>query len=328
MKKNILLPAMMLAVAFASCNNDDDANFGDSRVALGVNVALEEMGGSRAMVKGNYLAAGSEIGVCVVANANGGDYDGHTTGYINVPYKATGTEDPDTDTKEQSWGASNVANQILLSGTEGKAYAYYPYQSASDFDYTAIDVDVTEQTDWMWSGPEGPLTDAASSVGFTLKHAQTAVNVVVVRDESYTGTGEISALTVTSDGLGSTGVLNAQTGEFTGVAGQGDAISIIGGAFTVTKDDAGTVDVNEAKKENPYMLIPASAEVKNFTITATVDTKLYNVGVTMTEAFTPGKVYKINVKITNVGLVIDSVVIVDEWQEDNTLPEGELKPQA
>ena len=70
----------------------------------------------------------------------------------------------------------------------------------------------------------------------------------------------------------------------------------------------------------------SGTEVKNFTITATVDTKPYNVGVTMTEAFTPGKVYKINVKITNVGLVIDSVVIVDEWQEDNTLPEGELKP--
>lgn len=327
MKKRILLPAMMLAVAFASCNNDDDANFGDSRVALGVNVALEEMGGSRAMVKGNYLAAGSEIGVCVVANdADGSNYDNNATGYINIPYMATGTEDPNTDTKEQSWGASSTANQILLSGTEGKAYAYYPY--TADIDYKAIDVEVTDQIDWMWSGPEGPLTDAAPSVGFTLKHAQTAVNVNVVRDESYTGTGEISALTVTSDGLGATGVLNAQTGKFTNVVGQGTAISIIGGAFTVTKDDVSTIDVNEAQKENPYMLIPASTEVKNFTITATVDSKPYNVGVTMTEAFTPGKVYKINVKMTNVGLVIDSVVIVDEWQEDNTLPDGELKPQA
>lgn len=326
MKKKFLLPAMMLAVAFASCNNDDDTNISNSRVALGVNVALEEMGGSRAMVKGNYLAAGSEIGVCVVTNADGSDYDGNASGYINIPYKATGTEDPDTDTKEQTWGASNVANQILLSGTEGKAYAYYPYTAG--IDYTAIDVDVTDQIDWMWSGGEGPLTDAAPSVGFTLKHAQTAVNVVVVRDESYTGTGEISTLTVTSDGLGATGVLNAQTGVFASVAGQGTAISIIDGAFTVTVDDNNTVDVNEAQKENPYMLIPASAEVKNFTISATVDSKPYNVGVTMTEAFTPGKVYKINVKITNVGLVIDKVVIVDEWQEDNSLPEGELKPQA
>lgn len=328
MKKKLLLPAMMLAVAFASCNNDDDANFGNSRVALGVNVALEEMGGSRTMVKGNYLATGSEIGVCVVANSDGGNYDGHTEGYINIPYMATGTEDPETDAKEQTWGAKVAANQILLSGTEGKAYAYYPYQSANDFDYTAIAVNVADQIDWMWSGAEGPLTDAKPSVGFTLKHAQTAVNVNVVRDDSYTGTGTISALTVTSDGLGATGTLNAQTGEFSDVTGQGTAISIIDGAFTVTVDDDATLDIDESQKENPYMLIPASAEVKNFTITATVDTKPYNVSVTMTEAFTPGKVYKINVKITNVGLIIDKVVIVDEWEEDNTLPEGELKPQA
>ena len=316
---------MILAAAFASCNNDDDANTNDSRVALGVNVALEEMGGSRAMVKGSYLAAESEIGVCVVANAGGGNYDGHATGYINIPYKATGTENPETVEKEQKWGASDT--QILLSGTEGKAYAYYPYQDAVDFDYKAIDVDVSNQIDWMWSGAQGPLTDAAPSVSFTLKHAQTAVNVKVVRDESYTGAGNISALTVTSDGLGSAGVLDVQTGEFSNVAGQGTAIPIIGSAFTVTKDNAGTVDVNESEKENPYMLIPASAEVKGFTITATVDSKPYNVGVTMTEAFTPGKVYKINVKITNVGLVIDSVVIVEEWTED-TLPEGNLKPKA
>lgn len=329
MKKKIFLPAMMLAVAFASCNNDDDANFGNSRVALGVNVALEEMGGSRAMVHGDYLAADSKIGICVVANnTDEGAYDGLEEGYINVPYKATGNEDPDTDTKEQTWGAADATKQILLSGTQGKAYAYYPYQDADGFDYKAINVDIADQIDWMWSGAEGPVTDAAPSVGFTLKHAQTAVNVNVVRDESYTGEGEVSALTITSEGLGNKGILNAKTGEFTSVEGVGDALAIISQPFTVEKDDASTIDVVESEKENPYMFIPASTEVKNFTITATVDSKPYNVGVTMTEAFTPGKVYKINVKMTNVGLVIDSVVIVDEWQEDNTLPDGELKPQA
>ena len=89
---------------------------------------------------------------------------------------------------------------------------------------------------------------------------------------------------------------------------------------------AETTDVVESEKENPYMIIPASASAVPFTISADIDGKPYNIEVAMTEAFAPGKVYKISVKITNVGLVVDSVVIVQNWDEEE-LTGGNLAPK-
>lgn len=314
MNKKLFLPAMMLAVAFASCNNEENPTMAESRTALGVNVQLEEM--SRAMVSGQALSDDDPIGVFVVAS-DYSNYDGKATGYSNVSYKGT------TTGGTQKWGPSTVGTEILLSGTQGKVFAYYPWTDGIA-DYQAIPVDITEQKDWMYSEEEGPVNDAAPNVSFNLKHAQTAVNVKVVRDASYTGVGAISALTVTSEGLASSGKLNAADGAFADVTGANTAISVAN-AFTLVADDASTTDVKENEKENPYMFIPATTAVKDFTVNATIDGKPYKVAVTMSEAFKAGFIYKVAVKISNVGLTIDSVVIVEPWSELD-LPEGTLQP--
>lgn len=308
MKKKFLLPAMLLAAVFASCNSEENPAQAESRAALGVNVQLQEM--SRAgMVSDQALPDDDPIGVSLVA-ADYSDYDDKTAGYINIAYKGT------TTGTKQTWDPVTAGTQILLSGTSGVAYAYYPYTSTVT-DYQSIPVDIAEQKDWMWSGESEPVNDAEPNVSFNLKHAQTAVNVNVVRDASYTGEGEIKNLSVTSDGLASTGKLSAVDGKFVDVNGAGAAV-VIANDFTL---DGTTL----TSQENPYMFIPTSAEKKNFLVSAVIDGKAYNVGVTMNEAFQPGYIYKIAVKISNIGLTIDSVVIVEKWQEQS-LPEGTLKP--
>ena len=172
------------------------------------------------------------------------------------------------------------------------------------------------------------VSDASNEVSFELNHAQTAVNVKVVREENYTGAGVVTALSVKSEGLAHTGVFSAVDGvwdedEFDGV---NEAIAIAN-SFTLSPDNVETTNVAENEKENPYMLIPASAEVKPFVISATLDGKPYNVTVNMTEAFAAGKVYKISVKMTNVGLVVDSVVVLEDWQPSELAP-GTLAPQS
>ena len=297
MRKNFLYRGMMLlasALTIASCTNDDDIAQGGTRKALDVNVAVQDVAGSRAMVFGQYLAANSEIGVSVVADADGGNYDGITTGYTNVAYRATG------ESTSQTWAASDASKQILLSGTAGKAIAYYPY-TADVTDYTAIPVDIADQTDWMYSGEVGPLNDAAPSAEFVMNHALTALNVNFVRDAAYTGAGEVSVLTVTSDGLATNGTFSAVDGAFASTTGAGSAVSVIDAPFTLTS--------GASNQENPYMFVPASAETKDFTVSATVDGKAYNVGVAMNEAFAPGKMYKLNVKVTNTGLTVSQVTL-------------------
>lgn len=305
------MPALMMAAVLASCNNMDDAAQQASSRALDVNVSVNDVN-SRAMVYGTTLDEGEIIGVSVTA-ADGGAYDGSTTGYLNVAYTGgvAGANQPWT-------GASD----ILLSGTEGKAYAYYPYTAGTDF--TAIAVNVVDQKDWMYSGAGITVSDAASDVQFQLSHAQTALAVTVARGNKYTGTGAVTAFTVTSDGLAKTGTLHAGTGAWSGVAGAGTAISI-SDAFTLTVDDASTTNVKESEKTLSYMLIPASAGVCDFTVNMTLDGKPYSATVGIEEAFTAGKVYKVSLNFDNEKLNVNKVVVLNDWAGVD-LDEGTLTP--
>lgn len=291
-------------ILFGACTDDVKDITQNSSTPLGVNVKVNPA--SRAIVYGTALPSGSSIGINVTA-ADGSDYDNKTNGYTNIAYTATG------EGEKQEW---NATTPILLSGAEGKLYAYYPYKEAVD--YKAINVDVTEQKDWMYAKDDYTVSDAKANAEITLAHAQTAINVNLVRGTSYTGAGLVEALTVTSEGLADTGKLDARNGTFTSVTAANTAISIIKESFTLD----GTI---KSSQENPYMIIPASADTKNFTVTATLDGKTYSHEVSMAEPFAPGKVYKVNVTFNNTGLTVSTVSLVD-WSETD-LGETEFVPQ-
>ena len=290
-------------ILFGACTDDVKDITQNSSTPLGVNVKVNPA--SRAIVYGTALPSGSSIGINVTA-ADGSDYDNKTNGYTNIAYTATG------EGEKQEW---NATTPILLSGAEGKLYAYYPYKEAVD--YKAINVDVTEQKDWMYAKDDYTVSDAKANAEITLAHAQTAINVNLVRGTSYTGAGLVEALTVTSEGLADTGKLDARNGTFTSVTAANTAISIIKESFTLD----GTI---KSSQENPYMIIPASADTKNFTVTATLDGKTYSHEVSMAEPFVPGKVYKVNVTFNNTGLTVSTVSLVD-WSETD-LGETEFEP--
>ena len=290
--------------AFSACTDDNEDFRQSANKALDIQVAVKPT--SRAMVMGTALPEGAQIGVNVTAT-DGSEYDGQNVGYLNVPYTATGTG------TSQTWGSTAP---VMLSGTEGLMYAYFPYTQG--IDYTAVAVDIADQHDWMYGTEAYTVSDKAPSADVVLEHAQTALNINVIRDDAYTGAGEVTALAVTSEGLASEGTLDTRDGSWSAVDGANAAISIISAPFTLD----GTTLTNQ---ENPYMFVPASAETKDFTVSATVDGKAYNVGVAMNEAFAPGKMYKLNVNITNTGLTVSQVTLTD-WVIDTTLPDAEFEP--
>ena len=289
---------------FAACTDDVENIRQDGSTKLAVNVKVNPT--SRAMVHGTALPSGSSIGINVT-DATGNPYDGKDAGYLNVQYTATG------EAGAQTWAPATDA--VLLSGTEGKMHAYYPWTSG--IDYTAVAVDVADQIDWMYAADAYTVSDAKNAHEIVLSHAQTAINVNLVRDASYTGVGLVEALTVTSEGLASTASLDTRNGSFASVTGANTAISIVEAPYTL---DGSTL----SSQENPYMFIPASTETKDFTVSAKLDGKSYSHKVTMAEAFAPGKVYKINVTFKNTGLEVSTVTLVD-WVETG-LGDAEFKP--
>lgn len=178
-------------------------------------------------------------------------------------------------------------------------------------------MDIADQYDWMVGTEAYTVSDKTPSADVVQAHAQTAHNINVVRDAAYTGEGLVEALAITSEGLASEGTLDTRDGSWSAINGANTAISIISAPFILD----GTTLTNQ---ENPYMFVPASDDTKDFTVSATIDGKPYNTTVTMNEPFMSGKMYQVNVKVTNTGLVVSKVSLVD-WTTE-LLPDTMFEP--
>ena len=144
---------------------------------------------SRAIFTDTKLPDSSPVGVKL---------DGYTD-YANLVY--TGT----TTSGTQSWSSTT---SVTLTDTKGTLYAYWPQNNAVSID--AIDVDMTaaDQTDWLYATPVTDVNEDKASVAVTMNHALANINVTVNKG-SYLGAGNITNITVQSDGIALGGTFNA-----------------------------------------------------------------------------------------------------------------------
>lgn len=150
------------------CSDDTVAPIVDQpTVPLGVHVRTNAR--TKAPVTSDNLPAGTEIGVTLWTETDA-SYDGCS--FDNIRYQAT-------DGDPQSWKAA-TGEEIRLSATLGKAYAYHPYRP-DVADVSAIPVLASEQQDVMWSAPVSGLDDAHPDAEFMLQHLLAAVRVKVNR---------------------------------------------------------------------------------------------------------------------------------------------------
>ena len=201
--KNILT-ALMGAAILTGCSTDEQEQVLQGNtlaISVGTNGTL-----TRALVTGNTLDSGSSIGVAVT-DADGNPYDGQSD-YALMEWTANGSG------SAQEWTSDT---KVLLSANNAKVYAYYPYSGAVT-DITAIPVNAAEQIDYMVASEVSGVSATTPSAQLTLNHVMTAVRLNVVKG-TYTGAGVVTAVKVKGAPLGTSGTLNARTGEFTAVGG-------------------------------------------------------------------------------------------------------------
>ena len=144
---------------------------------------------SRTIFTDTKLPDGKPVGVRL---------DGYVD-YANLVY--TGS----TTSGTQSWTSTT---DVTLTNTNGTLYAYYPQSSSVSID--AIDVDMTaaDQTDWLYATPVTDVNEDKASVAVTMNHALANINVKVNKG-TYKGDGNITNITVQSDGIALGGTFNA-----------------------------------------------------------------------------------------------------------------------
>ena len=178
---------LIACTTFTACNSDESSlpTAGNQlQLSFGINAPQ-----SRAIFTGTKLPDASPVGVRL---------DGYTD-YENLVY--TGS----TTSGTQSWTSTT---SVTLTETKGTLYAYWPQSNSVSID--AIDVDMTadDQTDWLYATPVTDVNEDKASVAVTMNHALANINVKVNKG-SYLGAGNITNITVQSDGIALGGTFNA-----------------------------------------------------------------------------------------------------------------------
>ena len=260
---------------------------GGGNNALSISV-LTNHTGVKGLIENGYLPDKSKIGVSVT-NATGGAYDGTT--YHNILYTASGTG------AEQTWSGS----EITLSMNEGTCYAYYPYNSEVA-DITAVPVSTSGPDDYMYATPV-TVNALNRSAELNMKHALSAVRFLLKRG-SYEGTGTVTAVSVTSDGVGTSGSLNVTNGNLTGVAGTGTAIEV--GSDITLSDVEQSVDV----------LVVPTETAADMKLSVTLDGQVYSTVISST-TIEQAKCHKYTLTV-NQGTLSLSSVKVGDWGYDES----------
>ena len=282
MKRSIFMTALAVAV-LASCNRIDTPEMGNNALDISVRNGM----GTKAVVEGTTLPAGSSIGL-FVTDESGKTYDGNTV--ANVKYTATGEDDT------QKW---NAASDVLLSATVANVNSYYPYDE-SVYDVTAIPIEATSevQKDWMWGTPVSGLDNKNTSATITMSHALAVVRLNINKN-NYPGAGKITSVSFNSNGAGTSAVMNATNGELTDIKGAGYTFENI--EELILGDNATSVS---------FITIPTNTAAP-LTISMIIDGKLMKVQ-TADITLLPGNIYDCNLSI-NMSTLSLSKLNVTKW---------------
>ena len=301
----LLSQLLCIGAVFTACTDDEVFNQADKApLQVSVNTSLAKQ--SRAIVHGEWLPAGSTIGVSLF-DTEGDDYD--EQGYYNIQYKATGVEE------DQTWSSMGVTQAV--SANEAVLVAYHPYNDDEDLDITAIPGEIASQTDYMYSGPVTGITNAAPKADIVLDHALTAIRVKLVLGD-FTGDASVSEIAVASPALASSATLNAADGSLNNIAGQGDK-------FTLPVD----FGLVAGGTDNDIMFVPdAAVESGVTTVSATIGGKKYTAGIEFDEAYKQGYIYTYTLTLNNSGFSVTKVN-VNPWKpgtDDNAVLQPEKLP--
>lgn len=247
----ILPVLMLLSSACKEMSTDIPLESGSTPLELKFKTGIGNE--TKALVTGNALSNGSEVGVYLYDDS-GISYDGIP--YSNIRYTAG------TTSGQQTWSSDK---QVMLSATKADLYAYYPYSDeVSSINSIRIVADSENQTDYMYATPSLDLSNHNASAEVTLNHALAAVRLSLSRG-TYSGTGEVTSISIRGNGIATSGILDAVNGEITSTEGTGTAISPAFTAFTLSSQAEDTDILVIPDGNSSEIIIDIVIDGENFT---------------------------------------------------------------
>lgn len=294
--KNFLFSAAIAASMFfvSSCSNDSvitpEIEQGDQPTLLNVTTNIEVASRSVTGRPVNSFVSGDEIGLFV------------SSGAVNSPYNGVASNKNVKSAFTTVW---TQATPVYLSSLMATIYAYYPWNAAAT-DGTAIDIDHTSQTDYMYATPVTNINNRQPRAAITMNHALSLVQFDF-KKENYTGVGSLTAISIANKTGGtsliSTGKLNLTNGAITKGASKEPVTKATNLPQTI-----GTWNESTFPK---MLVIPTSstATAGDIVISFTVDGQVYKWNVPAGTAWEQGKKNTHTVTIKGTALEVSPVTI-------------------
>lgn len=294
--KQFLFSAAIAAcvLTVSSCSNDNaltpEVALGDEPTLLDVSTSIEVTSRSQTGKPVNSFISGDEIGLFV------------SNGAVNTPYNGVASNKNVKSSFTTVW---TQATPVYLSSTKATIYAYYPWNAAVT-DGTAVDIDHTSQTDYMYGTKVTNIYNRQPKASITMNHALSLVQFDFKKD-NYTGVGALTAITIANKSgkisLKSTGKLDLTNGKIT-IGSSTEPVT----KATNLPQTIGTWNEDTFPK---MLVIPTSATAAagDIVISFTVDGQVYNWDVPVGTAWEQGKKNTYTVTIKGTGLEVSSVTI-------------------
>lgn len=276
----------------------DDSSWVESATQLHLSVSISNDPMTKGLVEQGFFEDGDEIGVFLQGMAST-SYEGQS--FDNLLFTAVGSGEG------QSWSGGPV----LLSSAKAKAFCYWPYGSATAENYTEYPISASDQIDYLYSGWTTNISNANPNIVVQMNHALTAIQFNVYRG-SYTGVGNLTAVSVSSEGLGASGKLNLADGSLSAVS-VGE-ISLSGLDATLNNSTAYSAKI---------LALPYGATAKPITGVFTIDGRNYALNLSVSEAFMAGTKYIFDIVHDGVQLVVQQVRVT-QWSDSGV--DQELNP--
>lgn len=288
-------------LSLSSCSEDIVSPVVDKPVAEQLSVTTDIEVASRSVLGKpiNSFASGDEIGL-YISNGSG----------VNTPYNGIAGNKNVKSTFTTVW---TQATPVYLSSALATIYAYYPFSTLAT-DGTAIAIDHTSQTDFMYGTPVPNINNRKPKAAITMNHALSLVQFDF-KKENYTGVGSLTAITIANKAGGSSLISQGTLNLTNGVISKGSSKEPV----TIATNLPQTIGTWAEATYPKMLVIPTSAlaAAGDIVISFTVDGQVYNWNVPSGTAWEQGKKNTYTVTIKGTALEVSPVTITP-WGTGNS----------
>lgn len=264
--KTIKMMTLVLTVVFNACSSDEKEEPQPQSAQLSISTSIQ----TKTVI--TEFAAGDKMNLYVKDESS-----------VNSTDKVSGVS---ASYENGKWSISPTVE--LKEGEQAYLFAFYPY-GANLTKPEAIPVDITAQTDYLYSGSAVSVSYSSPQGSLKMQHASSILAFNISKGR-YEGAGELSSIKITD--IPVRGTLNIASGIIN---------STEKGGYTITANKQ--IDTEWAKDLPQMFCLPFKSNGQDITVAFLIDGKEYSINLPKIDIET-GMKYIFHLVITNNGMTV------------------------